>query len=256
MKALLYAVLVIVAVVAAVIAAGLMWLGALWAGETFKLGWLEVPVHYRLTFGVEVGGITYTGSTVVQVTYRRIPSWQVIIGPGIASLYEGQAGYIKLPDGKAIFLLPQMKTPMFPGKRRYDAAGIANFLLSVNGSPSGPSKKWAPIGAGNATTVAGSSDIPDNFLPPMIILDNAADISTAHFFHPEHPEQTLGDQSRFLGAQIAVTSDPVSQGIETEFPWLESGHSILGDPGDPFQQENGGFGLYQGDFVWEHLDTN
>jgi hypothetical protein len=83
----------------------------------------------------------------------------------------------------------------------------------------------------------------------MLILDNWADASTAHFFHPEHPEQTLGDQSRFLGAEIAVTSEPVSQGIETVFPWLEEGHPFaLGNRGDSFQQENRGYGLYKADF--------
>jgi hypothetical protein len=234
---------------AALVAVVFAWLGFLSAAESFKLGWVEVPVHYRLSFGVEVGGVSYTGSTVIQVTYQRIPSWQIINGPGVAALYEGQAAYVKLPDGKAIFLLPTYLTPKFAGKRVYDVVSLPDYLLSVNGSPSGPTKKWAPIGAGSATTVTGSSDIPDNFLPLMIILENWADASTAHFFRPEHPEQTLGDQSRFLGAQIEVTSEPVSRGIETVFPWLEAGHSFaLGNPGDSFQQENRGYGLYKADF--------
>jgi hypothetical protein len=54
-------------------------------------------------------------------------------------------------------------------------------------------------------------------------------------------------QSRSAGA--AVTREPVSLGIETAFPWLEPGHSFaLGNPGDSFQQENRGNGLYKADF--------
>jgi hypothetical protein len=250
MKALLYAVLAVVAVVAVLIVAGLIWFGTILVADKFKLGWAEVPVHYHLSFSVEVRDVVYTGSTVVQVTYRSIPSWQILNGPGIASLYEGQAAYVTLPDGKAIFLLPMYLTPKFAGKRLYDVIGLANHLLSVNGSPSGPTKKWAPIHAGNATTVTGSSDIPDNLLPLMISLYNSADASTARFFNPEHPEQTLGDQSRFLGARIAVTSEPVSQGIETVFPWLDAGHSfVLGNPDDTFSRENRGHALYKADFV-------
>jgi hypothetical protein len=234
---------------AALVAIAFAWLGFLSAADSFKLGWVEVPVHYRLSFGVEVNGVSYTGSTVVQVTYQQIPSWQVINGPGIATLYEGQAAYVKLPDGKAIFLLPTYLTPKFGGKRVYDVRSLPDYLLSVNGSPSGPTKKWTPIGVRSATTVTGSSDIPDNFLPLMIIFENWADASTAHFFQPEHPQQTLGDQSRFLGAQIAVTKEPVSRDIETVFPWLEAEHSFaLGNPGDSFRQENRGNGLYKADF--------
>jgi hypothetical protein len=144
MKLLLYTVLVVVAgmgvAVLIGIAAILLWVAAGSVAERFKLGWDVVPVHYRLSFGVEVGGVAYNASTVVQVTYEQIPSWQVINGPGIAALYEGQAAYVKLPDGKAIFLLPMYLTPKFTDKRLYDAVELPNYLLSVNGSPSGPKK--------------------------------------------------------------------------------------------------------------------
>lgn len=254
-KTVIFLLAAFVGLPAALVAAGLAWFGTVWVAYNLKLGWVEVPVHYRLSFGVEAGGVAYIGSTVVQVTYRTIPYWQMLTVPTSASLYEGQAGYVKLPKGKVIFLLPHALSPIFgfADKRPCDVIDIANYLLSVNGSPSGPTKKWAPIYSSNAATVTGSSDLPNSFLPPMIFLENADDVSTARFFHPEHPEQTLGDQSRFLGAQIAVTSDPVSQGIEAEFSWLEPGHSwALGNPGDSFRQENRGDALIKGDFFLGH----
>src|SRR6266481_228664 len=110
-RAIKITLLTVVAVPATIVLACAIWLGFLSAADSFKLGWVEVPVHYRLSFGVEVGGVNYTGSTVVQVTYQQIPSWQIINGPGIATLYEGQAAYVKLPDGKAIFLRPTYLTP-------------------------------------------------------------------------------------------------------------------------------------------------
>jgi hypothetical protein len=249
--------LTVVAVPLAVVLLGVAWLGTLWVAETLKLGWVDIPVHYRLTFGIEVGGINYRGSTVAQVTYQSIPQWQLLTTePGTAALYEGQAAYIKLPDGKAIFLLPKYLTPKFTDKRVYDVVSLPQYLLSVNGSPSGPTKKWAPIGTRSASTVTGSSEIPDNFLPLMIILERWDDVSTAHFFRPDHPEQTLGEQSRFLGAQIEVTREPVSRDIEMQFPWLESEHSFtLGNPGDSFSRENRGHGLYKADF-FEGLRAN
>lgn len=56
-RAMKFVILILVAVPIAVIAAGLLWFGTILAAYNYKWGWLEVPVHYRLTFGVEVGGV-------------------------------------------------------------------------------------------------------------------------------------------------------------------------------------------------------
>jgi hypothetical protein len=245
MKSLSYSVLAIVAVVMVVLAAGFLWIGAIWAAANLKLGWIEIPVHYRLSFGEEVGGVSYTGSTVVQVTYRRIPNWQTLSQPGGAAFYKGQAGCVKLPDGKMVCLMPGGQSMIF-GKLFYSIVETADRLLSVNGSAVGPKQKWRPIDVSNAATVAGSSDVPVEMLPAMIVLDDPADSSSVHVFHPEHPEQALGADSRFLGVRIAVTKDPVSHGIETVLPWLGPEHSLrLGNPDDPFEQENHGYPLYK-----------
>src|SRR6266436_5675174 len=68
--------------------------------------------------------------------------------------------------------------------------------------------------------VAGDSDIPIDLLPPMIVLDDPANPFFAHLFDPEDPERSLGSGARFLGAQIAVTNEPVSHDIEAILPWL------------------------------------
>jgi len=249
MKVLLRAVLVILAVVAVVLVAGLLWFGAIWVAYQTKLGWREVLVHYRLSFSVEVRGVSYEGSTVAQITYRQIPYWQTLTEPGFASLYKGQAGCVKLPDQKMICLMPGGQNMIF-GKPFYSVAVIADRLLSVEGSPTGPKVKWRLIGAPNAATVAGSSDIPIGLLPPMIVLDDPAHPSSAHIFDPERPEKTLGAGSRFVVAQIAVTNDPVSHDIETVLPWLADPEipQMLSEPGDPFRQENRGYPLYKADF--------
>jgi hypothetical protein len=249
MKFLIRTILVAVAVVVIVVTAFLLWFGAIWAAYNLKLGWAEVPVHYRLSFSVEVGGVGYNGSTVAQITYRLIPHWQTLTEPGFASLYKGQAGCVRLPGEKMICLMPGATTMAF-GRTFHSVGGIANELLSVEGSPTGPKEKWRLIGAPNAKTVAGSSDIPIDRLPPMIVLDDAAHPSSAHLFDPQRPEKTLGAGSRFLGAQIAVTNDPVSHDIETVLPWLAAPGIplVLSEPGDPFRQENRGYPLFKADF--------
>jgi hypothetical protein len=241
--------LTVVGVPVALIAAVLVWFGTVAIANSYKLGWIEVPVRYRLTFGVEVGGVAYAGSTIVEVTYEQIPAWQNLIGPGIAAIYQGQAGLLKLPDGKMVCLMPRGEYVVY-GKENYSATAIANRLLSVNGSPTGPKKEWHPVHASSAATVTGDSDIPIELLPPMIVLDDPANPSSAHLFDPEHPERTLGSGARFLGAQIAVTNAPVSHDIEAVLPWLADPAipQMLNHPGDPYLQENHGNPLYKAYF--------
>lgn len=233
--------LTIVAVPLAAVLLGAAWLGTLWVAETLKLGWTEVRVHYRLTVDVEVGGATYTSSTVVQVTYQNIPQWQLLTTvPGIAALYRGQASCLKLPDGKMVCLLPNAQF-FVHGKAYHSVAAIADRLLSVDGSPTGPKAKWTVVRASNAATVSGSSNIPIDLLPPMIVLDDPKNPGSAHLFDPEYPEKTLGPGSHFIGAEIAVTADPVSHDIEATLPWLADPaiDQQLSRPGDPIVRENG-----------------
>ncbi len=56
-RAVKFIILAIAAVPVVGVVAVLLWLGTIWAAYNYKWGWLEVPVHYRLTFGVEVGGV-------------------------------------------------------------------------------------------------------------------------------------------------------------------------------------------------------
>jgi len=238
------ALLIVAGVPVVAIVAVLVWYGTVVTAYNYKMGWIEVPVHYRVTFGIEVGGVAYSDSTVVDVNYQQIPHWQVLFGPGIASLYQGQAGLLKLPDGKMVCLMPR-GSYVVADRQNFSVPELADRLLSVNGSPTGPKKEWTPIGAWNAPTVAGHSDIPIELLPPMIVLDDPANPSSAHLFDPEHPERSLGPGARFLGAQIAVTDAPVSRGIEAALPWLADPAipQMLNGREDPFRQENQGHPL-------------
>jgi hypothetical protein len=241
-----YVVLAVVAVPAIAVVAGLAWLGTLSIAYSYKLGWVEVPVHYQLTFGVGLGGVPYTSSTVAQVTYQEIPTWQIINNPGITALYRGQAGLLKLPNGKMVCLLLSAQY-MVVGKY-LTVAAIADRLLSVKGSPTGPKKNWPLITAANALTVAGNSDIPTELIPTMIVFDDPAKPSSAHLFDPEHPELTLGPQARFLGAQIAVTHDPVTHDVEAVLPWLADPAVPQMLPGDALVQGNRRKPLYKAYF--------
>jgi hypothetical protein len=224
--------------VVAFVALNVAWLAIISFAYDRKIGWIISPVHYRLSFSIEEDGRVYSGDTVVQVEYRRIPSWQVdmplygIYFPnGGASSNGGPAASVELPNGKAVSLLPDgralylthLDVRAFGGQRRYTVLEIANRLLTKD-----PNVKFATasdpnfrvITAETAPFVSGRADIPLELMPPMAVLTDADDPQSVHVFDPTDPQQWLGPGAKFLGARIEVTHDPLSSNTEGILPWL------------------------------------
>src|SRR5258706_15919301 len=84
----------------------------------------------------------------------------------------------------------------------------------------------------------------------MIVLDDPANPFFAHLFDPEDPERSLGSGARLLGAQIAVTNEPVSHDIEAILPWLVDPAipQMLIVRENPYLRENPGHPLYKACF--------
>lgn len=228
-------------------------LALLMAGDKYHWGWTEIPVHYRLSFGVEVGGIAYTGASVVQVTYEQVPGWQAwawIDSPPGGSIYRGQAATLWLPDGKVLCLMTSGQTLVGRKIRNSYAGnvvGIANRLLAPLLRSGG---RRDMIDTSNAARISGSADIPLDLLPTILLIEKPEDPRSVHVFDPERPEQWLGPGARFLGAQIAVTSEPRTTGIAAVLPWLadRAVPQRLTGSNDPFYQESGGNVLYKAYF--------
>jgi hypothetical protein len=223
------------------------------AGDKYHWGWTEIPVHYRLSFGVEVGGNAYTGASVVQVTYEQVPGWQAwawIDAPPGGSIYRGQAATLRLPDGKVLCLMTSGQTLVGRKTRNSYAGnvvGIANRLLAPL-LRSGDRRDM--IDTSNAARISGSADIPLSLLPTILLIEKPEDPRSVHVFDPERPEQWLGSGARFLGAQIAVTSEPLTTGIAAVLPWLadRAVPQRLTSRIDPFYQESGGNVLFKAYF--------
>jgi len=243
-------VLIVLGLLLTPVAIALFWYAAVAFSYEHKIGWLEVPVRYRIALEIAVDGSVHNVSTVAQVTYQQIPQWQSLFGPGIAALYKGQAGCTTLPDEKTICILPGAGNLQVYSDSSRNIPVLANRLLSVNGSATGPKSKWTPTHASSAASVSGSAEIPLDLLPAIIVLDDRLNPASAHLFVPEHPEQSLGPRSRFLGAKISVTDDPVSDNIERTLPWLADQKipTMLNRRGDAFMVETNGQPLYKGFF--------
>jgi hypothetical protein len=217
------------------------------AADAYHVGWTEVRIHYRLSFGVEVGGVAYTGQTVVQVHYEKVPRWQAwawIDAPPGGATYRGQAAVLQLPDHRVLFLMTSGETLV--ARQSHPIQIISRQLLGPVDRSRGTR---GPINAENAKLVSGVAEIPLGLVPTILLLDDSSNPKSAHVFDPEQPEEWLGRGAKFLGAQIAVTTEPLTSGIANIFPWLSAGgEQRLTDSRDPFFQESGQNFLYKAYF--------
>jgi len=227
------------------------WLWLAWAGHEYKIGWIEVPVHYRVSFEAKIDDTVYTGSTVVEVTYVKTPNWQN--WPGVSDddypHIRGEAASLTLPDGEVICLLAGAGARQV-GERANSIDWIAANLLAhypLNYS------QGTFVSVEMAPHLSGSAEIPPKLMPPMIVFSDPLDPTTAHLVDAADPDRALAPGVHFLGARIAVTLDPVSTGIGTVLPWLGDRN----DPGAPtsfttnkdaFTHENHGRPLGRHDF--------
>ena len=182
----------------------------------------------------------------MQVTYQQVPRWQAwawIDAPPGGAIYRGQAATLRLPDGKVLCLM----TAGIVGRKLPSIVGIADRLLAPLQRSGG---RRDMIDTSNAPRISGSAEIPPNLLLPILLFENPDDPRSAHVFDPEQPEQWLGPDARFLGAQIAVTSEPRTTGIATVLPWLadRAVPQQLTRRNDPFYAESHGNFLFKADF--------
>jgi hypothetical protein len=223
-------------------------LALLISADKYHWGWTVIPVHYRVSFGVEVGGIDYSGASVVQVTYEQPPFWQpwARMGAPGGAVYQGQAATLRLPDGKVLCLMTNGQI-VVGKKTRSSVVGIANRLfppmLDVGG-------RLDVIDAYDAAHISGNMDIPLDLLPTIVLFESASDPKSVHVFDPQRADQWLGIGASFLGARIAVTSEPRTTGIVEVLPWLADGAvpEPLTGVNDPFHHESGGGFLFKAYF--------
>jgi hypothetical protein len=233
-------------VIGAMVAIGV--LALVIAADEYHWGWTVIPVHYRVSFAVEVGGIDYTGASVVQVTYEQAPIWQpwVKLGASGGAIYQGQAATLRLPDGKVLCMMTNGQI-VVGKKTRSSVVVIANRLFPPSLDTGG---RLDVIDTYDAAHISGNMDIPLDLLPPIVLFESAADPRSAHLFDPQRADLWLGIGASFLGARIAVTSEPQTTGIATVLPWLANDALLepLTGVNDPFHHESGGSFLFKAYF--------
>jgi hypothetical protein len=190
------------------------------------IAWLYVSFptasyRYRLSVAVEVDNQIRSGSSVIEVGYRFNPAWAAAISSGIqyTSGITGQAVVIDM--GKRGSLIAALNAGTASGHVGIAADSLAQRAYGLLPTP------------GAARLIASKQGIvqltADN-LPPFVWFPNLADSNNAQMVNPADMASVIGDEARFVSANIAITHDPIVIDFNKRAPWydaLKSDHGNL-----------------------------
>nr|WP_321462950.1 hypothetical protein [uncultured Cohaesibacter sp.] len=203
-------------------------------------------VNFRLEVTFEVDGKPVTGSGVQRFVVGKA------VGIGQQTYRHrifGEAVVVDLPDRPSVFALLAFS--------RYDRNGVYvrpsggyNFLIEIACKLRERTKGFSPaeyvrfVGRLNRTC-----DIPNRYLPIMVVFSDETDPASVKRVIPEFPEQALGKGVKFIGESITVTKTATTQKIKKRLPWiseyegdrLTSGYTYSPNPSLPDYLRHGYF---------------
>jgi hypothetical protein len=169
--------------------------------------------RYRLTVGVDVGGVTRTGSGVIEVKTQIQPKG---IGNPTSSSVRGEAVAVDLGSRGALFVLI---TAAGSTRTADNIAPIAfGKRIRLNCERTGCDYR------GFYQTLSQSrmsADLAPRDLPWMVTFHNLADPKSVVHVQPDNFTAAFGPGVDLKYATLELTSDPVSTGAVTaKLPWL------------------------------------
>jgi hypothetical protein len=91
--------------------------------------------------------------------------------------------------------------------------------------------------AASLSSLRGRWELPSENLPTLVTFSSPDDSATVKVLRPDQLEQFFGPNVRWRGIVVEMTTDPVTQIIESKLPWVTKltaglfGSSISGSPG-------------------------
>jgi hypothetical protein len=163
--------------------------------------------RYRLTISIETDGQTHTGSSVIEVIWRRRPDF----GNGVGYLPEirGQGVFTDLGSHGAI--VAALHTGGASGNSRngpWNAEWIAPRAFHMSITPELPDLR-----------MEGRRELTPDNMPRLIWFSDPADPMTARPIAPAEFTASLGPGARLVSADVEITDDPIVIDIDKKLPW-------------------------------------
>lgn len=202
----------------------------------------SASLRYRLTVEVETPQGPAIGSSVIEITGNRIPSW-LPNGGGTRGTFRGEAVAIDLPNGQTLFALLRSESGAtvphdYPGMafksrlERYYAGREAvgeetDFVDAIN-----EMRNWtgarAPLPKFDRVLGNGGRDVPA--WPLLVAFRDIADPMTVYEVAPN----ALPSGGRLTAITVEITDDPITIGIDKRLAWLDKLAQYRKHPDNPF----------------------
>jgi hypothetical protein len=174
----------------------------------YKLSYPTYSCRYRMTVSVEVGGQVRSGSSVIELSVIKQMPFLPTVNP-IRFEAEGQAVFIDLGNQRSLIAL--LQSGQYAEDYDFPLRVVpSHFRLNTD-------RQWASL-----PTLRGKWELAEKDLPTLATLSDPNNSATLRVVRPDQLEQTFGQDIRWRGVAIEMTTDPVTRGLEARLPFLIS----------------------------------
>lgn len=172
----------------------------------------DYSYRYRLTVEIESGGQTFSGSSVIEVTWHGQPdipdagSYRPTLG--------GQAVVVDLPNNAivvATLINGEGYGPPYEPFGPWGALWLVPRAFHIR-TEVAALKDWSPT--------AGQRPLADDNLPLLLWLPNRDDPKSAQKIMPSAIPPQPPPTPRWIRASVEITQDPIAVDIGEKIPWI------------------------------------
>ena len=170
--------------------------------------WILFPTHsyrYRLTIAAEVDDKLVRASSVIEVSMTKQPQFVAHV-PAYHTEVSGDAIFLDLGNGRNVVALLAFGPTGSAGHLQFLAPAVFDAT---------PKEIWENLSQTDEQRTLRGDDIPT-----LVKFADVNDPASGRVVKPEDLPKVFGEDVRFIGAQIQMTRDPVTRGLESLLPML------------------------------------
>lgn len=200
-----------------------------------RLVYPTVIINYRLTLEAITPDGPKKGSGVIQVSYGSEFNLNGGSRRGIMRV-SGEAVPVDLGQGKILLAtLTNNASGRISSPAGLDGALNAEFLpVKIFGLDWNWGEEYKLPRQVDAARNSGPKDVPLLSLPTLITFKHINDPSSVELIHPENIMAIFGEGYTLTKAELELTDDPPTEGIEKVLGWIKTNAGPFG--GDEFEQ--------------------